>query len=42
MITVCALATSSTAFVGFYFADPKNWLASGFFKDGATGVCFSL
>ncbi|MCP9263809.1 hypothetical protein DINM_007185 [Dirofilaria immitis] len=32
MITICALATNSTAFVGFYFADPNNWLAAGFLK----------
>uniref|UniRef100_A0A0R3S775 AA_permease domain-containing protein n=1 Tax=Elaeophora elaphi TaxID=1147741 RepID=A0A0R3S775_9BILA len=38
MITICVLATNSTAFVGFYFADPKNWLTAGFFKDGTTGV----
>ncbi|EJW79293.1 hypothetical protein WUBG_09797, partial [Wuchereria bancrofti] len=30
--------TNSTAFVGFYFADPNNWLAAGFFKDGPIGV----
>ncbi|VDM20840.1 unnamed protein product [Wuchereria bancrofti] len=38
MVTICALATNSTAFVGFYFADPNNWLAAGFFKDGPIGV----
>ncbi|CAG9531918.1 unnamed protein product [Cercopithifilaria johnstoni] len=38
MVTICALATNSTAFVGFYLADPNNWLAAGFFKDGITGV----
>ncbi|VDK72644.1 unnamed protein product [Onchocerca ochengi] len=38
MITIYALATNSTAFVGFYFADPDNWLAAGFFKNGPTGM----
>ncbi|KAK6103873.1 Amino acid permease family protein [Brugia pahangi] len=38
MVTICALATNSTAFVGFYFADPNNWLAAGFFKNGPIGV----
>ncbi|VDO23477.1 unnamed protein product [Brugia timori] len=38
MITICALATNSTAFVGFYFADANNWLAAGFFKNGPIGV----
>ncbi|KAL3994997.1 Amino acid permease family protein [Acanthocheilonema viteae] len=38
MVTICALATNSTAFVGFYFADPNNWLAAGFFKDGTIGM----
>ncbi|VDK72307.1 unnamed protein product [Litomosoides sigmodontis] len=38
MVVVCALATNSTAFVGFYFADPNNWLAAGFVKHNTTGV----
>ncbi|VDK42211.1 unnamed protein product [Gongylonema pulchrum] len=38
MVTICALTTNSTVFVGFYFADPKNWLTAGFFKNGISGV----
>uniref|UniRef100_A0A915PYL9 Cationic amino acid transporter C-terminal domain-containing protein n=1 Tax=Setaria digitata TaxID=48799 RepID=A0A915PYL9_9BILA len=38
MVTICALTTNSTIFVGLYFADPNNWLTAGFFRHGINGV----
>uniref|UniRef100_A0A0M3INC8 AA_permease domain-containing protein n=1 Tax=Ascaris lumbricoides TaxID=6252 RepID=A0A0M3INC8_ASCLU len=38
MAVVTVLTMSSTVVVGFFHADPRHWVASGFFKDGTTGV----
>ncbi|VDM37559.1 unnamed protein product [Toxocara canis] len=38
MMIVTTLTTSSTVLVGFFRADPRHLVASGFFKNSVTGV----